>query len=269
MASSFIIGGLVKRLVAAFKAEGITITVTSGLRSTERQQELWTGRNANDYPVAMPGNSQHEYGVAVDMIATPSEYHPVLVDVWQRLGFYWDSSDYVHFPVFDPYTWARLLEVIKPKLPAEQPPTYQKKTPKNKVNVGMQYGFNLTSLGYPQESPFVLPYEQFGFDVPNYYVGYKQEGIDWLYSALNPKTELGGIGKTPLSSTPWAPTTEQTQPYVPTLTEEPSQPVASPVELSPPPEPSPQYASPPSEEFPSLIERILEKVGGRTRDTQM
>jgi hypothetical protein len=184
MASVFIIGKLINILVAVFREVGIKVTVTSGLRGTLKQVELYENRSTNPYPVALPGNSQHEFGVAADMVVDPSEALGILVDVWRELGFYWDSGDPVHFAVFSPAQWQELLHQIGIKLPAEEPPVYKLQKPQSQI------GFNLTSLGYPSESPFVLPYQTLGYDVPQKFFNYQQAGTDWQLAALNPKVDV-------------------------------------------------------------------------------
>jgi hypothetical protein len=46
---------------------GRPVPVTSGFRSCQDQQRLWAGRAENPYPVAPPGSSMHERGLAVDV----------------------------------------------------------------------------------------------------------------------------------------------------------------------------------------------------------
>jgi LAS superfamily LD-carboxypeptidase LdcB len=41
--------------------------VGSGLRTRTEQEELWRRRHTNPYPVARPGTSDHEQGLAVDI----------------------------------------------------------------------------------------------------------------------------------------------------------------------------------------------------------
>jgi hypothetical protein len=48
---------------------GQPVTVVSGLRTRAEQQVLWDRRHTNPYPVARPGTSDHERGVAVDVAA--------------------------------------------------------------------------------------------------------------------------------------------------------------------------------------------------------
>ena len=63
--------GLDPRIAAAMaRAEALAgrpIPVSSGLRSRAQQEALWAARAANPYPVAPPGSSMHERGLAVDV----------------------------------------------------------------------------------------------------------------------------------------------------------------------------------------------------------
>lgn len=109
-------GGLhphVSRLVSTIRssapAYGFKVKVTSGWRSRERQQELYDARASNPYPVARPGRSQHEYGFAVDMVATPGTFQGVLGSWWKSAGGFWSPSDAIHFQVFSPADWSRIL----------------------------------------------------------------------------------------------------------------------------------------------------------------
>jgi hypothetical protein len=124
VANRLLIEPIVKAVVAVFAAHGIKITVTSGLRSKERQAELY-GTN-NPYPVAEPGTSQHEYGLAVDMVANPRSNQALLGQIWKALGLYWSEADEVHFATFDRATWSYVLSKIKsPKV--EEEPVYRTK----------------------------------------------------------------------------------------------------------------------------------------------
>jgi hypothetical protein len=46
---------------------GGPVPVTSGFRSPADQRRLWLRRATNPYPVAAPGSSMHERGLAVDV----------------------------------------------------------------------------------------------------------------------------------------------------------------------------------------------------------
>jgi hypothetical protein len=63
--------GLAPAMLAALaRADGLlgrSVTVVSGLRSRSQQQVLWERRATNPYPVARPGTSDHERGLAIDV----------------------------------------------------------------------------------------------------------------------------------------------------------------------------------------------------------
>lgn len=69
--------GLAPAMVAALaRAEdllGEPIVVVSGYRSRADQERLWAARDTNPYPVAMPGTSLHEQGLAVDVPPAQAE----------------------------------------------------------------------------------------------------------------------------------------------------------------------------------------------------
>ena len=59
--------GIVEALGRAEALVGRPIPIVSGYRSHEQQMALWAARGANPYPVAAPGTSKHEQGLAVDL----------------------------------------------------------------------------------------------------------------------------------------------------------------------------------------------------------
>lgn len=75
---------------------GTPVPVTSGFRSRAQQAALYANRRANPYPVAVPGTSKHELGLAVDV---PSSFVPRLLSVAPRAGLCrpYPVSDPVHF----------------------------------------------------------------------------------------------------------------------------------------------------------------------------
>ncbi len=78
------------------------IPVVSGLRSRAEQQALWARRFVNPYPVAPPGTSAHERGLAVDV---PVGWVPYLLSVAAEAGLCqpFPESDPIHFgPVESP-----------------------------------------------------------------------------------------------------------------------------------------------------------------------
>jgi hypothetical protein len=57
-------------LAALARADGMLgspVRVVSGLRTRAEQEALWDGRGTNPYPVARPGTSDHERGLAIDV----------------------------------------------------------------------------------------------------------------------------------------------------------------------------------------------------------
>jgi hypothetical protein len=63
--------GLVPDLVAALARAGSLlgrpVPISSGFRTRAEQEALWAARASNPYPVARPGTSRHELGLAVDV----------------------------------------------------------------------------------------------------------------------------------------------------------------------------------------------------------
>ena len=72
------------------------VPVVSGFRSTARQAELYAGRASNPYPVAPPGSSKHEQGLAVDV---PLALAPALAGISASTGLCqpYPRTDPVHF----------------------------------------------------------------------------------------------------------------------------------------------------------------------------
>lgn len=77
---------------------GLNPYVTSTLRTLAEQRELYdeflAGRHP--YPVAPPGASQHNYGLAIDIVSDDNNW---LGGVWNHWGGLWSSRDEVHFGV--------------------------------------------------------------------------------------------------------------------------------------------------------------------------
>ena len=93
-------GGLQPAMLAALaRADvllGEPVPVVSGFRSPAQQRALWENRHTNPYPVARPGRSRHEVGLAVDV---PSGFVGRLVEVAARAGLCrpLPQSDPIHF----------------------------------------------------------------------------------------------------------------------------------------------------------------------------
>ncbi len=94
--------GLAPAMLAALsradQLSGTTVPVVSGYRSRARQELLWANRDTNPYPVAPPGHSRHELGLAIDV---PLSFVPRLAAVAADSGLCHPlpESDPVHFVV--------------------------------------------------------------------------------------------------------------------------------------------------------------------------
>ena len=94
--------GLAPAMLAALaRADGLLghpVHVVSGLRTRVEQQDLWDRRHTNPYPVAPPGTSDHERGVAVDV---PRDDAPALAAIAPLAGLCQPlpETDPVHFVV--------------------------------------------------------------------------------------------------------------------------------------------------------------------------
>lgn len=82
-------------LVARFRGR---LQVTSVRRSRTQQLQLWNSRHRNPYPVAPPGSSLHEYGLAWDMVGPP-ELLEQAGRIWNSMGGHWSPADEIHFEV--------------------------------------------------------------------------------------------------------------------------------------------------------------------------
>lgn len=79
------------------RAQGFQARVTSGYRSRAAQTKLYNRwvQGLQPYPVAYPGTSDHEKGIAIDAIATDTAK---LVALLTSAGLNWAGpSDPVHF----------------------------------------------------------------------------------------------------------------------------------------------------------------------------
>ena len=68
---------------------------TSTYRSTSEQVRLYENRASNPYPVNRPGDSAHEWGLAVDS-DVPDMEQPLWRAVREYVGFRVPSNDEVH-----------------------------------------------------------------------------------------------------------------------------------------------------------------------------
>lgn len=91
----------VRAMANALQARGIVIRVANGLRSTAKQAALYANRASNPYPVAKPGTSLHERGLAVDVAVVRGGTLAQVGAVGESLGLRWGGrfthADPVHF----------------------------------------------------------------------------------------------------------------------------------------------------------------------------
>lgn len=102
-----------KSLVSLAPQVGATrIRITSTRRSRAQQVALYksflAGRSS--YPVAPPGSSMHELGLAFDVVTEPYSALAALGALWQKAGFTWNASDPIHFEATPPRASAKILK---------------------------------------------------------------------------------------------------------------------------------------------------------------
>jgi hypothetical protein len=87
-------------LARAAQVLGGPVPVTSGFRTAGEQRRLWLGRSTNRYPVAPPGASMHERGLAVDV---PLSFVERLATAGPSAGLCrpYPRTDPVHFELCD------------------------------------------------------------------------------------------------------------------------------------------------------------------------
>ena len=85
-------------LARAEQLLGQPVPITSGYRSSEKQAALYADRAGNPYPVAPPGSSMHERGLAIDV---PAGFVARLLEVAPRAGLCHPHpvDDPIHFEV--------------------------------------------------------------------------------------------------------------------------------------------------------------------------
>lgn len=88
-------------LARAGQLLGAPVPVTSGFRSPSDQRRLWLRRATNPYPVAAPGTSMHERGLAVDVPAGIADRLAALAPQ-SGLCRPYPVADPVHFEVCPP-----------------------------------------------------------------------------------------------------------------------------------------------------------------------
>jgi hypothetical protein len=88
-------------MASSFAARGVQLRVVSGLRSTAQQAVLYANRASNPLPVAVPGTSKHEQGLAVDLAFTGRSSWSEIGAMGESLGLKWggrfSKKDPPHF----------------------------------------------------------------------------------------------------------------------------------------------------------------------------
>lgn len=100
---------------------GVRYRVTSGYRSKSAQQILYRQWRAGQrtIPVAAPGTSTHQWGLAIDMVPIAPSSLPDLVAAARAIGLVWAGPrDPVHFQVLDQATWRAALR-LSPRRPLD------------------------------------------------------------------------------------------------------------------------------------------------------
>jgi hypothetical protein len=115
----------IRQMEAVLSSQGIKIKVVSGLRSTERQKQLYAARASNPYPVAVPGTSLHEKGRAVDVgvigKASATTWN-IVGSVGKQLGLRWGGDFRKPDPVHFELTAAPVVQVANNNQPVQQIP---------------------------------------------------------------------------------------------------------------------------------------------------
>jgi len=93
-----------EQLLRGARAAGIKCVVTSVRRTYAEQVKLYAKylRGENPYPVAKPGTSAHETGLAFDVDCRwrdGTDAAPTVGANWNRWGGRWSKNDRVHFTV--------------------------------------------------------------------------------------------------------------------------------------------------------------------------
>lgn len=99
----------VQAMLRDARAAGFRSTITSGYRTVAEQRRLYEARQRGEHPlpVAPPGCSEHNWGVAVDLVTEIPARE--LEAVARYYGLRWAGpADPVHFGVFSGAEWRSL-----------------------------------------------------------------------------------------------------------------------------------------------------------------
>jgi hypothetical protein len=88
---------IARNLPRVAASQGFEVRVTSGWRSYSNQAKLYRDylNGVSHYPANPPGTSEHEKGLALDILSTNTSR---LVDILASVGLYWAGpADPIHF----------------------------------------------------------------------------------------------------------------------------------------------------------------------------
>lgn len=117
-----------RNLPSVARSLGFQARVTSGFRSRKKQAWLYDRwlRGLQSYPVAPPGTSDHERGLALDVVSTDTDK---LVRLLASVGLSWAGpSDPVHFSMIGPQN-AKGSEIRIPKSVGQAAAVFYKPMP--------------------------------------------------------------------------------------------------------------------------------------------
>lgn len=118
-----------RNLPKVARSQGFEARVTSGYRSTKKQAWLYDRylRGLQEYPVAPPGTSDHEKGLALDVVSTNTTK---LVALLASVGLSWAGpTDPVHFSFTGPQIAAQAQKLRIPKTVGQAAEIFYKPMP--------------------------------------------------------------------------------------------------------------------------------------------
>lgn len=144
-------------LLAKAKDAGIPVTVTSAHRTREEQSALYANRARNPYPVAKPGSSRHESGLAAD-VHVPKAHRQKFNELAAAHGYKWHGAgDPVHYEYGGKAAKAPSLtpDALGGGKPKEADPYALYRTPPKKAESD-PYALYRTSAPKAAEDPYAL-----------------------------------------------------------------------------------------------------------------
>lgn len=98
-----------RNLPRVARSMGFEARVTSGYRTRAKQAWLYNRylKGLSNYPASPPGTSDHEKGLALDVVSTNPQK---LVSLLTSVGLYWAGpADDIHFSLNPPRTQAKAI----------------------------------------------------------------------------------------------------------------------------------------------------------------